>query len=143
MMAVSERAVERARGVENRGFYFDFVRHYAAYEKRQGITTPSTSHLYALDLQLSRILEETMPVREARHRAMAERTREWARERFALFAEEGHESITLTAIRNTRGIDVPALNRASGGTWGRDRQRVRPSQERDLPDRPHGRDPVG
>ena len=111
MMAVSDRAVERARGVENRGFYFDFVRHYAAYEKRQGITTPSTSHLYALDLQLSRILEETMPVREARHRAMAERTREWARERFALFAEEGHESITLTAIRNTRGIDVPALNR--------------------------------
>ncbi len=111
VMAVSERAVERARHVENRGFYFDFVRHFAAYEKKQGVTTPSTSHLYALDLQLQRILEETMPAREARHRAMAERTRAWAQEHFALYPEPGYESVTLTAVRNTRGIDVPALNR--------------------------------
>lgn len=111
IMAVTERAVERARGIENRGFYFDFVRHSDAYDRKQGVTTPSTSHLYALDLQLRRILEETMPAREARHRLMAERTRAWAREHFALFPEEGYESITLTAIRNTRGVDVPALNR--------------------------------
>jgi aspartate aminotransferase-like enzyme len=111
LMAVTERAVERARRVENRGFYFDFVRHFAAYRKRQGVTTPSTSHLYALDLQLQRILEETMPVREARHRAMADRVRAWARENFALYPEEGSESVTLTCIRNTRGVDVPALNR--------------------------------
>ncbi|MBZ0270132.1 alanine--glyoxylate aminotransferase family protein [bacterium] len=111
LMAVTERAIERAAGIENRGFYFDFVRHSAAYRKKQGVTTPSTSHLYALDLQLRRILEETMPARQARHRLMAERTRAWARERFALFPEEGYESITLTAIRNTRGIDVAALNR--------------------------------
>jgi aspartate aminotransferase-like enzyme len=111
VMAVSERAIERAGQIENRGFYFDFVRHSDAYRKRQGVTTPSTSHLYALDLQLRRILEETMPARQARHRLMAERTRVWARERFALFPEEGYESITLTAIRNTRGVDVPMLNR--------------------------------
>jgi aspartate aminotransferase-like enzyme len=79
------------------------------------VTTPSTSHLYALDLQLSRILEETMPVREARHRNMAERTRAWARDRFALFPEAGHESVTLTAVKNTRGIDVPGLNRELAG----------------------------
>lgn len=111
VMAVTPRAIERARSVENRGFYFDFVRHYDSFQKRQGITTPSTPHLYALDRQLSRILEETMPAREARHRAMAERTRAWAREHFALFPEEGFESITLTAVRNTRSIDVPGLNR--------------------------------
>ncbi len=111
IMAVRERAVERARQVENRGFYFDFVRHYDAFQKRQGITTPSLPHMAALDLQLDRILEETMPVREARHRAMADRTRDWARERFALFPEAGYESITLTAVRNTRGIDVSDLNR--------------------------------
>ncbi|MGQ0723285.1 MAG: pyridoxal-phosphate-dependent aminotransferase family protein [Candidatus Eiseniibacteriota bacterium] len=110
-MAVTPRAIDRAKTIENRGFYFDFVRHYAAYEKKQGLTTPSTSHLYALDLQLDRILEETMPVREARHRDMAERTRAWAGERFALYPEAGFESITLTAVRNTRGIDVPGLNR--------------------------------
>lgn len=111
LMGVTDRVVERARRIENRGFYFDFVRHYGAYEKKQGITTPSTSHLYALDLQLDRILEETMPAREGRHREMAELTRDWAREHFALFPEEGYESITLTAVRNTRGIDVPGLNR--------------------------------
>ncbi len=111
VMAVSERAIERARKIENRGFYFDFVRHSDAYRKRQGITTPSTPHMYALDLQLDRVLAETLPVREARHRSMAERVREWAREHFALFPEPGYESITLTAIRNTRGIDVPELNR--------------------------------
>jgi aspartate aminotransferase-like enzyme len=110
VMAVSPRAIERAKGIENRGFYFDFVRHYDSFQKRQGITTPSTPHLYALDRQLSRILDETMPVREARHRAMAERTRAWAKERFALFPEAGFESITLTAVRNTRGIDVAGLN---------------------------------
>ncbi len=111
LMAVSERAVERARGIENRGFYFDFVRHYAAYEKRQGITTPSTPHMSALDLQLDRILAETMPAREARHRVMAEQVRQWARDRFELFPEPGYESITLTTVRNTRGFDVPQLNR--------------------------------
>ncbi|MCA9751802.1 MAG: alanine--glyoxylate aminotransferase family protein [Gemmatimonadetes bacterium] len=111
VMAVTPRVIDRARRVENRGFYFDFVRHFAAYEKRQGVTTPSTSHLFALDLQLERILEETMPAREARHRAMAERVRAWARERFALYPEEGHQSITLTCIRNTREVDIAALNR--------------------------------
>jgi aspartate aminotransferase-like enzyme len=111
MMAVSERAVARAREIENRGFYFDFVRHSDAYQKRQGITTPSTSHLYALDLQLDRILEETMPVREARHRRMADTARVWAGDRFELYAEEGFRSVTLTTVRNTRGVDVPELNR--------------------------------
>ncbi len=112
IMAVSARAVERAKTVEDRGFYFDFVRHYDAFQKRQGITTPSLSHMYALDLQLDRILAETLPVREARHREMAEWTRAWARDRFEVFPEGGYESITLTTIRNTRNIDVAALNRA-------------------------------
>jgi aspartate aminotransferase-like enzyme len=112
IMAVSPRAIERARTVEHRGFYFDFVRHYDAFQKRQGITTPSLAHMYALDLQLDRIHAETLPVREARHRRMAERTRAWARDRFALYPEPGSESITLTTIRNTRGIDVAALNKA-------------------------------
>jgi aspartate aminotransferase-like enzyme len=111
VMAVSDRAIERAGEIEHRGFYFDFVRHSDAYRRKQGITTPSTSHLYALDLQLDRILEETMPVREARHRRMADVARAWAVDRFGLFAEAGFESVTLTTVRNTRGVDVAGLNR--------------------------------
>ena len=39
-----------------------------------------------------------------------EMTHAWARRQgFELFAEPGYESRTVTCIRNSRGIDVPAL----------------------------------
>jgi aspartate aminotransferase-like enzyme len=41
---------------------------------------------------------------------MAEMAQAWAAERFELFAAEGFRSKTLTAIRNTRQIDLAALN---------------------------------
>jgi aspartate aminotransferase-like enzyme len=41
---------------------------------------------------------------------MAAAAQAWAAERFDLFAAEGFRSRTLTAIRNTREIDVAALN---------------------------------
>jgi aspartate aminotransferase-like enzyme len=41
---------------------------------------------------------------------MAERVRDWARRKFALFCESGYESDTLTCVRNTRNIDIDALN---------------------------------
>jgi aspartate aminotransferase-like enzyme len=37
---------------------------------------------------------------------MAEFVRGWAKENFALFCKEKYASNTLTAIRNTRGINV-------------------------------------
>jgi aspartate aminotransferase-like enzyme len=37
---------------------------------------------------------------------MAEYARDWAREHFDLFAEEGYESQTVTCVENTQGIDV-------------------------------------
>jgi aspartate aminotransferase-like enzyme len=39
---------------------------------------------------------------------MAEYTREWAREHFDLFPEDGYESQTVTCVENTRDIDVAA-----------------------------------
>ncbi len=41
---------------------------------------------------------------------MAEYTRAWANEYFDVFPEEGSESNTLTAIKNTRGISIKELN---------------------------------
>jgi len=58
------------------------------------------------------MLKEGLDNRFARHREMANYCRNWARERFALFPEEGYESITLTTVTNTREIDVAALNKA-------------------------------
>jgi aspartate aminotransferase-like enzyme len=37
---------------------------------------------------------------------MAEYTREWAREHFDLYPEEGYESQTVTCIENTQDINV-------------------------------------
>jgi aspartate aminotransferase-like enzyme len=110
--SVSERAFERARQVPARGFYFDFLRMRSFAEKGQTPSTPSIPHLFALDQQLEDILAEGLAVRWKRHRALGDRCRAWALERFALFPRQGFESDTLTCVRNTRGIEIPELIRA-------------------------------
>ncbi len=112
--AVSERALERARSVEHRGSYFDFLEMLAHDERDETPATPAIPQIQALDAQLHDILAEGLDARYARHRLLAEIVQRWARERFALFAEAGHESRTLTCVRNTRGIHVAGLNRELG-----------------------------
>jgi aspartate aminotransferase-like enzyme len=70
-----------------------------------------------LDAQLDDILGETPSGRFARHESMARIVRDWARRHFAVFAEEGYESPTLTCITNTRGISVSSLNKELGKQW--------------------------
>jgi aspartate aminotransferase-like enzyme len=67
--------------------------------------------MFALTYQLDRILAEGLDARFARHRAMAEYTRAWAKQFFALYPEERHASQTLTTITNTRNIVVADLNK--------------------------------
>ena len=112
VFTASERAVERARTLENRGYYFDLLEFVKRGEKSQTPSTPAEPQIFALDLVTQRIMEEGVEARYERHRRMAEIVREWARERFALFCEAGYESDTVTCITNTRGIDVAALNAA-------------------------------
>ena len=50
----------------------------------------------------------------ARQKEMALRTRAWAGRHFAVFTEPGYESISLTAISNTRKISVAELNQKLG-----------------------------
>jgi len=111
VVSVSEKALKKAERVPHRGYYFDFLvfKRYLD-ERKQTPTTPSISHLYALNKQLDDIFAEGLERRFARHHEMAEYVREWARENFALFAQPGYESDTVTAIRNTRGISVAGLN---------------------------------
>ncbi len=70
--------------------------------------------MFALDYQLDCILAEGLEQRFARHLEMAQYVREWARKYFELFADERYLSNTLTTIRNSRSIDVAALNRELG-----------------------------
>ncbi len=115
LCAVSERALEKARGMKGKGYYFDFVRLYECSAKGQPLATPSVSHLVALRAQLSHIMEEGLPQRFARHAAMAERVRAWARSRFAVLARPGFESNTVTCVVNTRGIRVAEFLRRLRG----------------------------
>ncbi|MCS6773145.1 MAG: alanine--glyoxylate aminotransferase family protein [Anaerolineae bacterium] len=108
--AVSDRALAKAHTVRNRGYYFDFVEMEAFLRKNHTPATPAISLMFALDRQLDDILAEGLEQRFARHRCLAERTRAWAKQRFALFPREPYASDTVTCVKNTRGIDISALN---------------------------------
>lgn len=112
----SKKAVERAKNVEFRGTYLDLLDLYNCIQKKnyQYPSTPSLSHMFALDYQLDRILEEGLENRYARHLEMAEYVRAWARKYFEIFPDERYMSNTLTTIKNTRGISVADLNSALG-----------------------------
>jgi predicted phosphoserine aminotransferase len=108
--AVSDRALARAKQVKNRGWYFDFLRFQRYHERSMTPTTPAISLLYALDRQLDRMLNEGLENRYHRHETLAGYVQSWAESHFTLFAQEGSRSKTVTAINNTRAIDVSDLN---------------------------------
>ena len=60
---------------------------------------------------------EGIEKRFARHSTLAGIVQDWARQRFALFAQEGYESPTITCVQNTRGVSVAELNRELAGQW--------------------------
>lgn len=109
--AVSDRAMEKARSVENRGWYFDLVRMEKHRLKDSSPATPAMSLIFALDFQLDRILAEGLDNRFARHSAMAKRVQDWADAHdLSMYAPEGYRSQTVTTIKNERGISVSDLN---------------------------------
>ncbi|HHT44024.1 MAG TPA: alanine--glyoxylate aminotransferase family protein [Fastidiosipila sp.] len=116
LCSVSNKAIEAARGKENRGFYLDLVRLYDQVKKNdQYPSTPSLSHMFALDYQLERIVEEEgIENRFARHKKMADKVRAWAEKHFSLFAADDCRSNTVTCINNTQGKDVSDLNKKLG-----------------------------
>lgn len=111
LAAVSDRALEKARSVPNRGLYFDFVDLERHLQKNQTPATPAITLMWALDAGLDRILVEGLAARFERHARMAARAQAWAAERFDLFAQHGYRSATVTCVKNMRRMDVTALNR--------------------------------
>ena len=112
--SVSKRAIERAKTIEHRGYYFDFLEMLKYDERGMTPSTPAIPQIFALDAQLDDILDEGVEERFARHAKLAEITQAWARKHFALFAEEGYASPTITCVKNTRGISVADLNKELG-----------------------------
>jgi aspartate aminotransferase-like enzyme len=111
LCAVSDRAMKKAESVENRGWYFDLLRMEKHRLKDSSPATPAMSLIFALDLQLDRILAEGLENRFARHSAMAKRVQDWAEaHNLSMYAPEGYRSQTVTTIKNERSISVPDLN---------------------------------
>jgi aspartate aminotransferase-like enzyme len=110
VFTASDRALDRAKGVDGRGYYFDFLEFAANDEKDNTPSTPCISQIFALDCQLERMFAEGLEHRWARHREMALYVREWAeRNGFPLFPPEHARSVTLTCATNPRGIDLAVL----------------------------------
>ena len=108
--AVSDRLLERAQTIPHRGYYFDLLTLEKSLLKNNTPATPPIALMYAADLQMDAILSEGIEARWARHRALRDATHAWALDRgFALYAQDGYRSDTVTTVENTRGIDVNAM----------------------------------
>ncbi|PSQ07656.1 aminotransferase [Halobacteriales archaeon QS_6_71_20] len=104
---VSDEAYERESASDSASWYGGFRRALDYYDRKgQTHSTPAIPIMLAYREQMKHMLREGHRERSRRHREMAEYTREWARDHFDVFPEEGYESRTVACIENTRGIDV-------------------------------------
>jgi predicted phosphoserine aminotransferase len=109
--SASDRVLQRARHIKGRGWYFDFLNLEKSLKKNTTPATPAISLMRALSVQLDHIFAEGLEQRYARHMRLAQATQQWAESQgFALMAEAGYRSPTVTTVTNTKRIDVEALN---------------------------------
>ncbi len=112
IFSVSEKAFARAAQMPDRGYYFDFLEFKKNQESDMTPTTPSVAHIHALESKLDDIFTEGLAARHGRHARTNALVHGWVHARgFEFFAEEGYRSVSLTCIRNNRGIDVAALGK--------------------------------
>jgi len=111
----SEAMMERSAVARAKGWYFDLERLARQLAASQTPATPAISLLYALDVQLQRIVDEGMDKRWQRHLDMQSRTFQWVEEmRFRgvgidVFADEGHRSPTVTCLSMADGMDAQGV----------------------------------
>jgi len=112
LFSVSEKAFAHSEKQKDRGYYFDFLEFKKQQNEFMTPSTPSIGHIFALQSKLDEIFAETLPKRFARHARTNAQVHDWVNERgFEFFAEENFRSITLTCVKNNRGIDVARLVR--------------------------------
>ncbi|MFZ4816892.1 MAG: pyridoxal-phosphate-dependent aminotransferase family protein [Phototrophicaceae bacterium] len=105
--SVTDRVLERAKQIPYRGYYFDFVEWEASLLKDNTSSTPPISLMFALDKQLDDVLVEGLENRWNRHLQMTEITASWINAReFGFYAPEGYRSPTVTAVANTRNVNI-------------------------------------
>lgn len=111
---VSQEALEKARKVDNRGYTTDILSQVEKARVNQTLTTPNTTLLNQMALQLDYIVnQEGIAERFARHEAMRDQTQAWLEsvDGFDPFAEEGFRSPTATGVSAPEGMDLESLKR--------------------------------
>lgn len=112
MMAVSNKLLEKAKKVPNKGFYTDLLKLKKQNDESYALTTPPVSLMYALDFQLDRILKEGMTARYARHKEMADTVEKWANKKLnGIFPEKGFRSNSISVL-NKGGLDFDKFHSA-------------------------------
>lgn len=110
IMLCSERMLEKAKTVPNRGYYTDLLKIKKQNDVNYALTTPPVSLMYGLDYQLDKILAEGMQARYRRHQEMADLVRNWAdRKLSGVFPEEGYRSNSIGVI-NRGDLDFDAFH---------------------------------
>jgi aspartate aminotransferase-like enzyme len=112
LVSVSKRALERASGVADRGYYFDLLEFQKNHENGMTPSTPIIPIIYALKSKLEDIKAEGVGARYARHARLNKAVRDWGLAKgFTLFPREGYGSVTLNCFANNLDYDLSALNR--------------------------------
>jgi len=112
LISVSERAMKRAETVEGRGYYFDFLEFRKNHEKGMTPSTPVIPLIHALRQKLEEIAAEGLENRYRRHADLNTMVHEWAANHgFELLPQPAYASKTLSCIRNTRDLDLAAVNK--------------------------------
>jgi aspartate aminotransferase-like enzyme len=112
LASVSKRALERAEGATERGYYFDLIEFQKNHENGMTPSTPIIPIIYALKSKLEDIRAEGVEARYARHSRLNRLVRDWgAAAGFTLFPAQGYGSVTLNCFANNLGYDLAALNK--------------------------------
>jgi aspartate aminotransferase-like enzyme len=110
LFSASKKAMERAEKIKSRGYYFDFLEFAKNQAEDMTPSTPSISHIYALESKIDDIFTEGVAQRHARHAENNDLVHAWVRQHgLDFFAPEGFRSKSLTCIANTKNIDVADL----------------------------------
>jgi aspartate aminotransferase-like enzyme len=128
--------LDRSAQATNKGYYFDLLPLMKSLEAFQTPSTPAISLLYALEVQLDRIMAEGIEPRWERHAAMRTATIEWVDAmradgvEVAVLAPEGHRSPTVTCVilpDGRSGPEVVAAMRERGWVIGGGYSRLKES----------------
>ena len=119
VFACSEAALDRAKSMPNRGYYFDFIEFAKNAEKNNTPSTPAISLIFGLQHMLRVIAAEGLAARYARHAENNAMIHAWgARHGFENFAPEGNQSVSLTCFKTPEGFDqstfIKTLNTKHG-----------------------------